>query len=559
MPVDEELLDAAGDALRVVANFAVGYDNIDVDACRARGVVVTNTPDVLTNATAELAVALMLAAARRLGEAERLVRAGRWTGWEPGQLLGRELSGTIVGIVGLGRIGTRVAELLRGFDVVAAGHLASPHPEVEQRLAVERVSFDELVGRSDFVTLHVPLTAETRHLIDERRPRALQAGRDSRKHRARRAGRQRGAGAGPARRPAGGRRPRRLRERAQVPPELVELENVVLAPHIGSATATARDAMATARGRERDRGARGSRPAHPGLALIAELRPESPFRGNPGDLREANLCSPRQDREDFAPCRGDEPADRDGDQAAVRVDAEDAVRGVSRAKKPRCEDCFFHQNMLCALEDKKPCPTFRPAHPDGLRPPRQLAFVFRTRSAALRPRSRSPAAHRRARRPGSRRRRSSGCRPCRSARGPRSRTRITNEAASNTSSLCGTAEFSTSRANSIEATPFGPEPRDEQLEGLRQPVPDSDPRTAAGRATSSAKAMKATSAGMLRSQPVATISAPNRKNVLTWNTALTFSLKRPNASGTSRSTTPSVMPATNAAISPLPIVASASP
>ena len=117
MPVDAELLDAAGPSLRVVANFAVGYDNVDVAACRERGVVVTNTPDVLTNATAELAVALMLAAARRLGEAERIVRAGRWTGWEPEQLLGRELSGAVVGIVGLGRIGTRVAELLRGFDV----------------------------------------------------------------------------------------------------------------------------------------------------------------------------------------------------------------------------------------------------------------------------------------------------------------------------------------------------------------------------------------------------------------------------------------------------------
>ena len=90
-----ELLDAAGDSLRVVANFAVGYDNIDVAACHERGVVVTNTPDVLTNATAELALALMLAAARRVGEAERMVRAGQWRGWEPTQLLGRELSGSV--------------------------------------------------------------------------------------------------------------------------------------------------------------------------------------------------------------------------------------------------------------------------------------------------------------------------------------------------------------------------------------------------------------------------------------------------------------------------------
>ena len=106
VPVDAELLDAAGPSLRVVANFAVGYDNVDLDACRARGVMVTNTPDVLTNATAELAVALMLAAARRLGEAERLLRAGRWPGWDPGELLGRELSGMHGSASsGLGRIG----------------------------------------------------------------------------------------------------------------------------------------------------------------------------------------------------------------------------------------------------------------------------------------------------------------------------------------------------------------------------------------------------------------------------------------------------------------------
>ena len=244
VPVDAELLDAAGDSLRVVANFAVGYDNIDVDACRARGVVVTNTPDVLTNATAELAVALMLAAARRLGEAERLVRAGRWAGWEPGQLLGRELSGTIVGIVGLGRIGTRVAELLRGFDVALLGTSRSPHPEVEQRLAVERVSFDELVERADFVTLHVPLSEETRHLVDDDalarfKPGAILVNTargglvdSGALVRALRAGRLAAAGLDT------------YENEPHVPQELVELENVVLAPHIGSATATARDAMA---------------------------------------------------------------------------------------------------------------------------------------------------------------------------------------------------------------------------------------------------------------------------------------------------------------------------
>jgi glyoxylate reductase len=169
VPVDVELLDAAGPSLRVVANFAVGYDNVDLDECRDRGVVVTNTPDVLTNATAELALALMLAAARRLGEAERLLRRGGWTGWEPEQLLGRELSGATVGIVGLGRIGTRVAELLQGFEseLLYTARSAGAHSIwAEARLGLERVELDELVARADFVTLHVPLTPVTRHLVD---------------------------------------------------------------------------------------------------------------------------------------------------------------------------------------------------------------------------------------------------------------------------------------------------------------------------------------------------------------------------------------------------------
>ena len=110
--VGDELLDAAGPQLRVVANFAVGYDNVDLDACRRRGVAVTNTPDVLTNATAELALALTIAAARRMSDAEASLRAGRWVGWDPGALLGLELSGATFGVVGMGRIGGRYAELV---------------------------------------------------------------------------------------------------------------------------------------------------------------------------------------------------------------------------------------------------------------------------------------------------------------------------------------------------------------------------------------------------------------------------------------------------------------
>jgi glyoxylate reductase len=244
VPVDRELLDAAGSTLRVVANFAVGYDNVDVETCRERGVVVTNTPDVLTNATAELAVALMLAAARRLGEAERLVRAGRWTGWEPNQLLGRELSGAVVGIVGLGRIGTRVAELLRGFGADMLYAARSRHPEAERSLGAEHAALEDLLERSDFVTLHVPLSPQTRHLIDAHalgrmKPGAILVNTSrgglvdaAALARALREERLGGAGLDV------------YEEEPQVPPELIELERVVLAPHIGSATAVARDAMA---------------------------------------------------------------------------------------------------------------------------------------------------------------------------------------------------------------------------------------------------------------------------------------------------------------------------
>ena len=244
VPVDAELLDAAGESLRVVANFAVGYDNVDVAACRERGVIVTNTPDVLTNATAELAVALMLAAARRLGEAERIARAGRWAGWEPNQLLGRELSGAVVGIVGLGRIGTRVAELLRGFEVDLLYAARSPRPEAGRRLRGEHATLEALLERSDFVTLHVPLSPQTHHLIDAHALQRMKAGailvNTSRGGlvdaaalaEAIRDGQLAGAGLDV------------YEQEPHVPPELMELERVVLTPHVGSATAAARDAMA---------------------------------------------------------------------------------------------------------------------------------------------------------------------------------------------------------------------------------------------------------------------------------------------------------------------------
>ena len=163
--VDAEVLDACGEGLRVVANFAVGYDNVDLEECRRRGVIVTNTPDVLTEATAELALALALAAARRMSDAERDLRAGGWHGWDPAAYRGIEIWGSTVGVVGMGRIGHRYARLAHGVGarVLYAGPTAKP--EAERELGARRVELSELLEAADVVSLHAPATPETRGLI----------------------------------------------------------------------------------------------------------------------------------------------------------------------------------------------------------------------------------------------------------------------------------------------------------------------------------------------------------------------------------------------------------
>jgi glyoxylate reductase len=229
--IDAQLLDVAGGSLKVVANFGVGYDNIDVDAVRERAVRATNTPDVLTNATAELAIALMLAAARRIAEADALVRNGAWL--EEDELLGRELAGATVGLVGFGRIARRVAELLRCFEVRLLFSSRSEGREL-----------GDLLASSDFVSLHVPLTTETRHLIDATRLAQMKSGailvNTSRGAvvdtvalvDALRSGRLGAAGLDV------------YEDEPHVPRELRELPNTVLLPHLGSATGATRAAMA---------------------------------------------------------------------------------------------------------------------------------------------------------------------------------------------------------------------------------------------------------------------------------------------------------------------------
>ncbi|HEY8169444.1 MAG TPA: D-glycerate dehydrogenase [Candidatus Limnocylindrales bacterium] len=165
--IDDELLDAAGSGLRVVSNFAVGFDNIDVPACTRRGVPVGNTPGVLTETTADLAWALLMAAARRIPEGVDYVRAGRWRTWGPLLLLGPDIHHATLGIVGFGRIGREMAKRARGFDMTVLVHDAvAPGTDEQAALGVRAVELDELLASADFVSLHVNLTPETRHLID---------------------------------------------------------------------------------------------------------------------------------------------------------------------------------------------------------------------------------------------------------------------------------------------------------------------------------------------------------------------------------------------------------
>jgi lactate dehydrogenase-like 2-hydroxyacid dehydrogenase len=167
--VDDELLDAAGPSLKVVSNYAVGFDNIDVAACARRGIPVGNTPGVLTETTADLAWALLMAAARRVAEGDRYVRAGNWKTWGPLLLLGPDVHGATIGIVGFGRIGQAVARRAQGFGMTILYHDVNQLPaEVSEPLGATFVSLEELLARSDFISLHVNLTAETRHLINAR-------------------------------------------------------------------------------------------------------------------------------------------------------------------------------------------------------------------------------------------------------------------------------------------------------------------------------------------------------------------------------------------------------
>ena len=174
--VDAELMDAAGSGLKVIAQYAVGVDNIDLKATRERGIVVTHTPGVLADATADLAMALLLAAARRVVEGMEEVRAGGWRCWNPGYLLGKDLNGATLLVVGFGEIGQRLARRAKGFGLELLYTSRKRKPEAEAALGARFVSLEEGLELADFVSLHVPLTPETYRLFDARRLARMKPG-----------------------------------------------------------------------------------------------------------------------------------------------------------------------------------------------------------------------------------------------------------------------------------------------------------------------------------------------------------------------------------------------
>jgi glyoxylate reductase len=262
--VDDAFLAAAGPQLRVVANVAVGYNNIDVAACAARGVVVTNTPGVLTDATADIAMALILMVTRRLGEGERVIRSQAGWRWHMHFMLGTGLQGKTLGIVGLGQIGTATARRARAFGMqIAYSGRRRGDAAVEQELGARFTDFDELLATSDVVSLHCPLTTETHHLITAERLRQMRRDAylvnttrgpvvdEAALAEALSSGVIAGAGLDV------------FEHEPEVHPGLLELENAVLIPHLGSATIETRTAMAVLAARNAAAVLRGDEPPTP--------------------------------------------------------------------------------------------------------------------------------------------------------------------------------------------------------------------------------------------------------------------------------------------------------
>ena len=248
MPCHSEHLSGAviarlPDSVKAIANFSVGVDHVDLDAAKSRGIIVTNTPDVLSDATAEIALLLMLGAARRAAEGDRLIRARQWRLWSPAFMVGTQITGKTLGIIGMGRVGQVTARRARGFDMVIHYHNRRRVPAEIEQGAVYHESVESLMGACDVLSLHCPATPETRNLINAERIELLRPGvilvntargaliDDQALQAALRSGRVAAAGLDV------------YNDEPDIHPGYRELDNTFLLPHIGSATRETRDAM----------------------------------------------------------------------------------------------------------------------------------------------------------------------------------------------------------------------------------------------------------------------------------------------------------------------------
>src|SRR5258708_996520 len=242
--VDGDLMEAAGTTLKIISNYAVGFDNVDVPAATSRGIAVANTPsDEVNESVAEHTWALILALSRRVVEADKALRMGAYKGWEPDIFLGNNMMGRTLGIIGLGRIGTMVARRARGFNTQVVYNKHTPEPEAEKELGIKFATLDELLSSSDIVSIHVPLTEETRYMVNKQLLAKTKKGallintargaivNESDLVEALKSGQLGGAGLDV------------FDKEPNIDPELIGMENVVLTPHIASATHEARNKM----------------------------------------------------------------------------------------------------------------------------------------------------------------------------------------------------------------------------------------------------------------------------------------------------------------------------
>ena len=241
--VDGEVIDRSP-GLKVIGNYAVGFDNIDIEHASRKGIPVINTPGVLTDATADLAFALLLASARRIAEGDRFIREGRFITWGPKLMLGKDVKGATLGVVGAGKIGEAVLKRGRGFEMDLLYHSRSRKPKIEEELGAEYRELDELLRESDFVSLNCPLTEETYHMIEKRELELMRSDAvlintargpvvdEKSLYHALKDGIIGGAGLDV------------FEEEPKVHPKLMELENVTMVPHVGSSTVSTRRKMA---------------------------------------------------------------------------------------------------------------------------------------------------------------------------------------------------------------------------------------------------------------------------------------------------------------------------